>query len=305
MKDIILAGGSGFLGRSLAEFLVARNYRVTILTRSPRSMPGAVREVRWDGQSLDDWTDCLNGAAAVVNLTGKSVNCRYTPENCREIVDSRVNSVRVIAQAIKRCSRPPAVLVQASSLAIYGDPGEAVCDENAAAATGFAAETCIAWEKALHDSNLPIRKVVMRIGFVLGREGGALQTLASLTKWGLGGRIGSGQQYISWIHHYDMNRMFLAAMENPKLEGVFNATSPEPVTNDDFMRELRRVLRRPWCPPAPVLAVRIGAALMGTEASIALTGRRCIPKRFLDDGLKFNFPRLPEALCEIFEPTTL
>ena len=300
MKHIILAGGSGFLGRSLAEFLVGRNYRVTILTRSPRSTPGAVREVRWDGQTLDDWADCLEGATAVVNLTGKTVNCRYTPENRREIVESRVNSVRVIAQAIQRCSRPPGVLVQASSLAIYGDPGETVCDENAPSANGFAAETCIAWEKALKEPNVPIRTVVLRIGFVLGRQGGALQTLASLTKWGLGGRIGSGQQYISWIHHYDMNRMFLAAIDNPKIEGVFNATSPQAVTNAEFMHELRQVLRRPWCPPAPVVAVRIGAAIMGTEASIALTGRRCIPKRFLDDGFKFNFTRLSEALHEIF-----
>jgi uncharacterized protein (TIGR01777 family) len=299
-RQIVVAGGSGFLGRSLASALVEASYRVTILTRSPKTSSGAIRELKWDGKSLGDWANCLEGATAVVNLTGRSVNCRYTPENRGEIVESRVDSVRTLGEAIRRCKQPPKVLVQASSLAIYGDAGDRWCDEAAPAGRGFPAETCFVWEKALRDSSMPgLRKVVLRIGFVLRRDGGALKTLINLTRWGLGGRVGNGRQYISWIHHRDMNRMFLAAIEDSSMEGIYNATGPNPVTNAGFMRELRAALHRPWSPPTPAWATHIGAALMGTEACLALTGRRCLPKRFQQRGFKFEFTDLAPALRDV------
>jgi NAD dependent epimerase/dehydratase family enzyme len=140
---------------------------------------------------------------------------------------------------------------------------------------------------------------VLRIGFVLRWDGGALKTLVSLTRWGLGGRVGNGRQYISWIHYRDMNRMFFAAIEDSSMGGIYNATGLNPVTNADFMRELRHALHRPWSPPTPAWATHIGAALMGTEACLALTGRRCLPKRFQQRGFEFEFTDLALALRDI------
>ena len=299
---IVLAGGSGFLGQWLGRALVARGNDVIVLTRSPDSGPArdGVTYVPWDGRTRGDWTSAIDGAQAVVNLAGRSVNCRYTRENRREIVDSRVDSVRAVADAIRLAERPPAVLVQAASLAIYGDPGDASCDEAAPFGSGFSVETCIAWEKAFDEQTTPAtRRVLLRIGFVLGPDGGALGTLANLTRWGLGGRVGSGRQYISWLHVRDMNRMFQWAIEGDGT-GVYNATGPNPVTNADFMRALRGALHRRVGPPTPAWAVHVGALFMGTEPSLALGGRRCIPKRLLEEGFAFEHPDLTEALREIY-----
>jgi uncharacterized protein (TIGR01777 family) len=295
-----LAGGSGFLGRALTHEFVDKGYEVVILTRSPAKDAEHVRYVAWNGRTLGDWATFLDGAQAVVNLTGKSVNCRYTPANRREIVDSRVDSVKVLGEAIVKCSRPPKVFVQAASLAIYGDAGQRICDENAPAGTGFSVETCLLWEKTVASLQLPsTRKVVLRIGFALGPADGALGTLARVTKCYLGGTLGTGNQYISWIHLQELNRMFLWSIERDNIEGVFNATGPNPVTNTEFMRELRRTLNRPWSPPVPAWAVHIGAWSMGSEAELALTGRRCVPQRLLDMDFEFKYSNLEEALRDL------
>jgi uncharacterized protein (TIGR01777 family) len=300
-KRIILAGGSGFLGTLLSQFLTERGYEVVVLTRRPNQNTGSPKEIRWDGRTLGPWAEQLNGAHAVVNLAGKSVNCRYTQENRREINESRVNSVRAIGEAIRACSAAPSALVQAASLAIYGDAGDRWCDESTSHGDGFPVETCLLWEKAFEELPTPqTRRVILRIGFVLGKSGGALQMLARLAKLGLGGTVGSGRQYISWIHSLDMNRLFLSAIEQEQMSGVFNATGPQPVTNAEFMRELRRAVHRPWSPPVPNWAVHIGSRLMGTEACLALTGRRCAPKRLQDIGFSFKFPMLREALADIY-----
>jgi uncharacterized protein (TIGR01777 family) len=208
----------------------------------------------------------------------------------------------VLGEAIARSPRPPGVLVQASSLAIYGDAGNAVCDEQAPHGSGFGAEVCLKWEAAVNSLHLPhTRTVVLRIGFALGRSGGALQTLASLTRWFLGGSAGGGRQYISWIHITDLNEMFRWTVENDALKGVYNATGPEPLTNREFMRQLRSVVGRPWSPPVPSLAVKTGAFLMRTEASLALTGRRCVPAGFLEHGFRFEFPELRPALSDLLK----
>ncbi|HEY2953435.1 MAG TPA: TIGR01777 family oxidoreductase [Verrucomicrobiae bacterium] len=300
-KRIILAGGSGFLGLSLANELSARGYEVIILTRSASSQPGPIQRVSWDGRTLGQWARHLDGACAVVNLTGKSVNCRYTPEHRREIRESRVNSVKVMDEAILQCAQPPKALVQAGSLALYGDAGDRWCDETAPSGEGFPAETCLLWEQAFSAAQSPrTRRVVLRIGFALGKDGGALGVLAKLTKWFLGGTVASGRQYISWIHWSDLNQMFLSSIERDDVEGAFNATGPNPATNAEFMRELRQVLKRPWSPPAPVWAVKMGCRLMSTEASLALTGRRCVPRKFVENGFVFKFPELKPALADIF-----
>jgi hypothetical protein len=216
-------------------------------------------------------------------------------------MESRVHSVRVLGEAVSRCHQPPEVWVQASSLAIYGNPGDRWCDEDAPHAEGFSEEVCERWEDEFEKVRAPgMRKIALRIGIVLDKNQGALPILARLTRFFLGGRVGSGRQYVSWIHIADLIRMFLEAIECRELSGVFNVTGPNPVTNAEFMRELRRGLRRPWSPPVPAWATHIGAFLMRTEPSLALTGRRCRPKRFLESGFHFEFPELRGALADLY-----
>ena len=301
-RRVVLAGGSGFLGHALAEEFSRAGYEVVVLTRKALKSSARVRQVVWDGRTVGEWARELEGAAAVVNLAGRSVDCRYTAKNRREIVESRVLSVEAVGRAIRACSDPPKVLVQAASLAIYGDAGRRVCDESAPAGRGFGADVCLRWEHAFNALDLPsTRKVLLRIGFVLGRQGGALPRLARLAKFYLGGTVGEGHQYISWLHARDFCRLVLWCVERVEAEGVFNATGPCPVTNAEFMCELRCALKRPWSPRIPAWLVRLGSFLLGTEAELALTGRRCLPERLVERNFKFMYTNLESALADLVE----
>jgi uncharacterized protein len=298
---IILAGGSGFVGQALASVLLGRNYEVVVFTRESSSQRGDVRYEQWDGKTIGSWAQAVDGAEAIVNLTGYSINCRHTSENKRKIVDSRVNSVRVLGGAMARCAQPPKAFVQASGVGIYGNQGDRWCDESAPHGNDFPAEVCKLWEDAFAEIAAPgTRKVVLRLGVVLGPDGGFLELLGKLTRWFLGGQMGDGRQFISWLHLTDLNRMFLWGIERAEIAGVFNAAAPNPVPNAEFMREMRRALRRPWSPPVPKFAARIGAMLMGTEASLAFVSQRCTPKHFLKKGFHFDFPELHPALHNVY-----
>jgi uncharacterized protein (TIGR01777 family) len=297
---IVLAGGSGFLGQALARALVARRYEVVVLTRSPRPRGGGVTEAEWNGEHVGEWIKYLDGAAAVVNLTGRNVNCPHTPDNLREILESRVKSVRAIAHAFVHIKTIPRVWVQTGATGFYGDTGNRLLSENVFPGSNELAKACEQWESAFNAVVAPkLRRVLLRIGFVLGREGGALPVLARLTKWFLGGAAGSGKQYVSWIHLADLIGVFIEAIEQENFSGVYNAVAPNPVTNKEFMRELRRALHRPWSPPAPEFAVRLGARLMGSEPSLALLSSRCAPGRLLSAGFPFQFPELAPALNDL------
>jgi uncharacterized protein (TIGR01777 family) len=294
MKRIIVAGGSGFVGSALVPALQAKGYEPLVLGRGGT-------DLQWDGKGVGEWASALEGAEAVVNLTGKNINCRHTEENRREIISSRVDSVHALGDAIARSATPPKVFVQASGVGYYGDTGDRVADEDAPLGNDFPAEVCRLWEDAFDALNLPAtRKVVLRLGAVLGREGGALPMLEKITRWFLGGAVGSGKQFVSWIHVADIVRMFEAAIEQPELSGVFNATSPRPVTNNEFMRELRSALRRPWSPRVPAPFARAGAWLMGSDGELALTSCRSVPRRFVKHGFDFQFPNLPDALAALY-----
>lgn len=301
MKRIILAGGSGFVGQALSPVLVAKGYDVVVLGRSAAHRQDGVVYLQWKGKTIGDWASAIEGAEAVVNLTGKNINCRHTPENRREIIRSRVDSVRVLGEAIASCTIPPKVFVQASGVGFYGDTGDQVVDEDAPPGNDFSAEVCRQWEGAFDALDVPAtRKVVLRLGVVLGRDGGALPILEKLTRWFVGGAVGSGRQLMSWIHVADVVRMFVAAIEQPELTGVFNATAPAPVTNSEFMRKLRRALHRPWSPPVPAPFARIGAWAMGTEGELALLSYGCTPRRFLEQRFTFQFPALRDALADLY-----
>ena len=303
-KRIVLAGGSGFIGRALARALVVRGYEVIVLTRTPRKDSG-FQEVEWDGNHVGEWIQFLSDAEAVVNLTGRNVNCPHTPENLREILESRVNSVQAIAQALPHVTiplikKPPRVWVQAGAVGFYGDTGDRLCDENSPAGKDALAGICKQWEKAFNTAETPdTRKVLLRIGFVLGRDGGALPVLSKLARKFLGGSVGNGKQFISWIHLEDLVGMFIAAIERENLSGTFNAVGLNPEMNRDFMHELRHALRRPWSPPVPKFVVRLAARWMKSEPSLALTSQCCAPIRFLEAGFDYKFSRLRPALEDL------
>ena len=302
---VIIAGGAGFLGQALAQWFERQKWDVVILSRRPSPSWGSVRTVVWDGRTPGPWEEELVGSDAVVNLTGRSVACLYTPENKREIIASRVESTRLIAEARGRCPDPPTVLVQASSLAIYGDPGDRICDEQAPHGTGFSAEVCEAWEKAFFAEQGfgGPRRVALRIGFVLGRDGGALQPLTKLALLYLGGTAGNGRQYISWLHLEDFCAMVAWAITHPEVEGIYNATGPNPATNAEFMRFTRKALGRPWSPPTPAWAVKFGARfLMRVDPSLVLTGRRCVSSRLPAEGFVVKHTNLETTLRELLLP---
>ncbi len=300
-ERVVLAGGSGFLGKHLTQTLVDRNYEVIVLTRNPDTYTGAGKAVLWDGISYDEnWAHHLNEATALINLAGKNVNCRQTKANREKILRSRVEAVEALGDALLKTYRPPAVWVQAGSLAIYGNAGDTVCTEAAFVPDEYPTDVCVTWEEALGKAIRPeMRWAMLRIGFVLGNDGGALPTLAGLARAGLGGKIGSGRQWISWIHIDDMMKLFLDAVENPATHGIYNATGMQPVTNAEFMGTLRETLGVPFGIPAPAPLVRLASPILGADPDLALNGRRGLPSRIHGQGFHFRFQDLDEALADL------
>lgn len=301
-QRIVIAGGSGFLGVSLASWLTARGFEVITLSRSA--------ELRWDGRTLGDWVRVLDGAAAVVNLAGRSVDCIKTPDHKDEILRSRVEATRVLGLAMRQLASPPPVWVQMSTAHIYGDPPSAVCDEDSATGVGLAPLVGKAWEEAFAAAKLASQRgVVLRTSFVIGQPNaggkGALGTLGMLAKLGLGGRVGSGKQGFSWLHEDDMNAIFERAITNASMQGVYVASAPTPVSQAEFMAALRRAAGGlgAWGVglPAPALLVRIGAPLvLRTDPELAIYGRYVVPRRLLSDGFVFRYGEVEEALGELY-----
>jgi len=298
---LVIAGGSGFLGRSLARAAAGRGYEVVVLSRQAGQEVRGARVVVWDGRTRGAWVQELEGAVAVVNLAGKSVHCRYGKRALAEIESSRVDSTRVLGDAVHGCVVPPKVWVQAGTLAVYGEAGDRWCDEEAPAGDGVPVRTARKWEQAFAQSPTPrTRRVLLRISFVLGRDEGAMAVLGRLARGFMGGAVGTGRQFVSWIHVADLTRVFLRALEDESMEGVFNATSPEPVRNAEFMGEVRRVLNRPWAPRTPAWLVKMGCWVLRTEPVLVLTGRRGDPRRLEEAGFTFRFPLLREALADLY-----
>jgi uncharacterized protein (TIGR01777 family) len=302
---IIIAGGSGFLGVSLATHLAAMGSPVVLLSRSAPKVAGPWRHVAWDARTLGPWARELDGAAAVVNLVGRTVDCIKTPDHQDEILRSRVEATTVLGAAMRQIDRPPPVWVQMSTAHIYGDPPTIVCDEDSPLGIGFAPAIGRAWEEAFHASVLPSqRRVIFRTSFVIGRDrgagGGALSRLRTLVRFGLGGTVGAGTQGMSWIHEADINRLFERAISDAAMQGIYIASSPEPVSQKDFMRELRKAMRMPIGLPAFEWMVRIGAPmLMRTDPELALYGRFIVSKRLRESGFAFRFPKLRGALEDL------
>jgi uncharacterized protein (TIGR01777 family) len=305
---IVLAGGSGFLGISLATHLAASGseHSIALLSRNPPKRDGPWRHVSWDGRSLGEWRRELEGAAGLVNLAGRSVDCIKTPDHQDEILRSRVEATRVLGTALRGIDNPPPVWVQMSTAHLYGDPPQVVCTEDSPPGYGLAPFVGRAWEEEFRASVLPSqRAVLLRTSFVIGRDrgagGGALARLRMLVRLGLGGTIGSGTQGMSWIHETDMNRLFERALTDGCMQGPYIASSPNPVSQKVFMRTLRRALGMPLGLPAPAWLVRMGARfLLRTDPELALYGRYVISRRLQEEQFEFKFPRLEEALADLF-----
>lgn len=302
---IVIAGGSGFLGISLASHLTAAGWKVVILSRNQPKTSGNWRHVAWDARSTGDWCQELEGAAGLVNLTGRTVDCIKTPDHQDEILRSRVESTRVLGLAMRFSKTPPPVWVQMSTAHIYGDPPQVWCSEDSPFGMGLAPIVGQAWEKEFQASVLPTqRQVVLRTSFVIGKNrgvgAGALGTLAPLARFGLGGKIGCGTQGMSWLHELDMNRLFERALIDSTMQGAYIASSPNPVSQKVFMQELRRSVGMPIGLPAFSWMVRIGARwLLRTDPDLALYGRYVVSKRLADEHFEFRFPDLAAALRDL------
>lgn len=301
-KKVVIAGGSGFLGVSLAHYLAERGASVVTLSRNKPKVAGPWKHRRWDARTVGDWQDELDGIDGLVNLTGRSVDCIKTPDRQDEILRSRVESTRVLGEAMRAIDSPPPVWVQMSTAHIYGDPPSVVCTEDSSPGCGLAPFVGKAWEEAFHASVLPSQRgVILRTSFVVGRDrgagGGALSTLAFLARIGLGGRVGSGTQGMSWIHEADLNRLFERGLTDETMAETYIASSPNPVSQVEFMRTLRRVVRMPIGIRAFTWMARFGAHwLFRTDPDLALYGRYVVSKRLADDGFEFEWPHLNDAL---------
>ncbi len=304
--SIVIAGGNGFLGSSLARFLSDAGRSVVLLSRRKPPNGGPGQYVAWDGRSIGDWCHVLNKADGLVNLVGRSVDCIKTPDHRDEILRSRVDSVNVLGAAMRAIESPPPVWVQMSTAHIYGDPPEVECTEDSSFGYGLAPDVGRAWEDAFRFNVLPSQRgVILRPSFVIGRNrgsgGGAIARLRTLVRLGLGGTVGSGNQGMSWLHETDMNRMFERALTNKSMSGAYIASSPHPVCQRVFMKEMRNAMRMPIGVPAFEWMVRIGAPLlMRTDPELALYGRYVVSKRLQEENFTFCFPDLPGALADVF-----
>ncbi len=300
---IVIFGANGFLGRYLSRHFARTGKEVVAVCRNREGWSGDGMFLEWDGKTLGPWALALEGAEAVINLAGRSVNCRYNRRNRQAIVDSRVDATRVIGEAIALCKTPPKTWLNASTATWYrhaedraqndwlGEPGE-----------GFSCDVAQAWEAAFFGANVPglTRKVALRIGMVLANERATVfDVLRKLTAWGLGGRMGNGRQRLSWIHMEDLLRAVDFILGDPFMDGVINVTAPEFPTNREWMRTFREAMGMPLGLPAARWMLEIGARLMGTETELVLKSRWADSLRLREAGFRWRWGHLAAALADL------
>lgn len=299
---VILAGGSGFIGTRLIEALLQRGDSVTLLTRSlpavQQRWSGRVDARLWNGRDPGPWVLTLNGADAVINLSGESVaGARWTPARKLALIKSRVDSTRALVSALERAQERPLVFVNASAVGYYGAAPGADCPETAPQGTDFLAALCGQWEReALAADKFEVRTATARFGVVLGTDGGALAKMLTPFRFGLGGPLGGGRQAFPWVHADDAVGAVLWAIDDAKMSGPFNVVAPEPATNAEFTKALGRALKRPAFLPAPAFAVRLA---LGEMSSLLLEGQRAVPEKLLARGYSFRHPTLQGALASL------
>ena len=306
---VVIPGGTGQVGAILARAFHRRGDEVVVLSRRREKADWRVEQ--WDAETLGDWTAELDGADLLINLTGRSVNCRYNAENRREIKESRLKSTRILGEAIARLSRPPRLWLQASTATIYAHRYDTPNDEytgiiggaepNAPDTWRFSIDVATSWEQAFNESATPrTRKVLLRSAMIMSPDrGGVLDTLLRLVRYGLGGRSGDGRQYVSWIHDQDFINALFWLIENEEFEGPVNLASPNPVPNAEFMRALRRAWGIRLGLPATAWMLKVGAFILRSETELILKSRRVVPGRLLESWFAFQFSTWEEAAVDL------
>ena len=311
---VVIAGGSGNVGLSLIRHLATNQSDIFVLARKNTFIENA-KTVAWDGESLGAWVNTLNGADVVINLAGRSVNCRYNNKNLSDMMTSRVNSTRVIGQAIASVQNPPKIWLQASTATIYAHRYDKPNDEYTGILGGDEPQAprlwnesiaiAKAWEEELNNAETPrTRKIAMRSAMTMSiDEGSVFRVLLGLARKGLGGKLGNGNQFVSWIHEDDFAAAVMFLIQNETLQGAVNICSPNPLPQAQFMHELRLAAKVRFAINAPTWMVEIGTWLMKTESELVLKSRRVIPTRLLESGFQFRFPYWPDAATDLVNRT--
>jgi len=300
MKKLIIAAGTGFLGQVLVEHFKDIFDEIIILTRGNSKKTGKIKFIQWDAKTLTGWENELENAAVLINLAGKSVDCRYTEANKKEILSSRIDSTNVLNQAVLGCKNPPLHWLNSGTSTIYRHSLDKQMDEETGEiGDDFSMNVAKAWEKAFFETVTPkTKKTVLRTSIVLGKNGGAFLPLKNLVRLGFGGKQGNGNQFISWIHEKDFARAVAFLVEN-EITGVVNIVSPQPVTNNNFMKALRKSLNVRVGIPIGEKLLKTGAKIIGTETELVLKSRNVIPKKLLQSAFTFQFVTLEKAFHDL------
>lgn len=294
---IIIAAGTGFLGRNLKQYFLGKNYEVKILTRNPERE----NEIFWDAKTLGTWKTELENADVLINLAGKSVDCRYNEQNKKEIYNSRIFSTKVLQQAIDECQNPPKVWLNASSATIYVHSEMHLnTEKNGIIGDDFSMNICKSWEKEFFKvENQNVRKVALRTSIVLGKNGGAFPKFKQIAKLGLGGRQGRGNQLMSWIHIDDFCEAVNFIIANENLKGAINITAPIPLPNKEMMKQLRDKIKIPFGIPSPTWLLEIASIFLQTETELMLKSRNVYPEILVEKGFQFKFDKFEKALDKL------
>lgn len=292
MKKIVIAGGSGFIGKYLQTKFEEHSYEVIIISRQKGF-------VNWNDK--DEIAKALENSELLINLAGKSVNCRYNKKNREEIFTSRTETTKILGEAITKCTNPPKLWINSGTATIYRHAEDRPMTEmNGEIGKGFSVEVAKAWEKSFFNFHLAnTRQALLRIAIVLGKDEGVVKPMTNLVRFGLGGKQGNGNQLFSWIHIEDLYQIILFIHEHKDLDGIFNCSSPKPVTNETLMQKLRHFLKVKIGLPSPKWLLKLGAIFIKTETELVLKSRWVLPERLLNVGYKFKFPTIDAALDDL------
>ncbi len=301
MSKIIITGGSGFVGEMALDHFTKQGHQVTLISRSKPTFNGSYEWFKWDGKSLGNWMTSLEGADIVLNLAGKSISCRYTEENKAALINSRLDSTKIVAEALNMVKNPPKLWMNASSATVHSN-GPGPVGEDGHQEQGFSPDLVRAWESAFFVSNTPnVRKVALRMGLILDTTGSTMTVFKRLARLGLGGKMGIGNQHVAWLHKTDLLNMIDFIIENPLIEGPVNAVSPNPTPNRAFMKALRKNLGVPFGLPATKWMIKLGAAVIGTSSELVLWNRNVVPTKLINSDFRFKFPTIDIALRDLLQ----
>jgi hypothetical protein len=295
--NILIAGGSGFLGSELTKFFTDRDHLVKILTRNPHNK----NQLKWDGKTKGDWVKEIDRADVIINMAGKSVDCRYTDRNKSEILDSRIDSTSILNEAVSKASKKPFLWINSSSATTYiHSEITLMTEKDGVIGNDFSMNVCKKWEEEFFSKEIEgVRKVATRTSIVLGNEGGAFPKMKAITKLGLGGKHGNGQQKMSWIHINDFCKAIEFLINTNQISGPVNITAPNPIPNTKFMEQIRSSLNVPVGINQPKFLLEIGAFFLRTETELLLKSRNVYPEVLINSGFKFDFKEVGIALHDL------